>query len=277
MIYIQTRGTNKDYLFLGGRPENSGWWLNYKDYTAFEQPTLVFESDSRGGRIYLSAIPSARKDKVGSVIRYTLVVQFSISENINSDRPVIRKLAKLWVNECDVLSRKLDEVFTKEVVDGVNFDGQINEYINSFVDNLKNVPECRLGDDISRKIDEMLGGQQGKLVFLNFLNDVDYQRFFKEDNFWFITSDRENIKHIKRESNGSASAVVPRQSIPEKVGVGGKEYSQKTGSSFDETTNGTIITVIKKKIDKGIEKIEKGIDKGIDKGIEKICKLIKKN
>jgi hypothetical protein len=77
-VHVQTRGRprHRDYGFLGAGPEQP-WWRAYAGHTAFERPTVLVESDGAGYRAYLSGIPSTRRDAVGTVIRYTLVVEES--------------------------------------------------------------------------------------------------------------------------------------------------------------------------------------------------------
>ena len=73
--FLQTRGTARasDYAFLGAAPAVP-WWRAYRDATAFEHPTVLVTSDGERWAAYLSGIPSARVDAVGSVVRYTLVL-----------------------------------------------------------------------------------------------------------------------------------------------------------------------------------------------------------
>ncbi len=73
--FVQTRGAARatDYAFLGGAPPHP-WWRSYRDATAFDHPTVLVTSDGRGWAAYLSGIPSARVDAVGTVVRYTLVL-----------------------------------------------------------------------------------------------------------------------------------------------------------------------------------------------------------
>jgi hypothetical protein len=75
-VFVQTRGTARatDYAFLGGAPPEP-WWRAYRDATAFDHPTLLVRSDGAAWAAYLSGIPSARVDAVGTVVRYTLVAE----------------------------------------------------------------------------------------------------------------------------------------------------------------------------------------------------------
>jgi hypothetical protein len=74
-VFLQTRGTARatDYAFLGGAPPEP-WWRDYRDATAFDHPTVLVSSDGDRWAAYLSGIPAARVDAVGTVVRYTLVL-----------------------------------------------------------------------------------------------------------------------------------------------------------------------------------------------------------
>jgi hypothetical protein len=72
---VQTRGAARatDYAFLGAAPPEP-WWRAYRDVTAFDHPTVLVVSDGAHWTAYLSGIPSFRVDAVGTVVRYTLVL-----------------------------------------------------------------------------------------------------------------------------------------------------------------------------------------------------------
>jgi hypothetical protein len=74
-VFVQTRGTARatDYAFLGGAPPEP-WWRAYREATAFDHPTVLVTSDGARWAAYLSGVPSARVDAVGTVVRYTLVL-----------------------------------------------------------------------------------------------------------------------------------------------------------------------------------------------------------
>ncbi|MFN2495331.1 MAG: hypothetical protein ABR608_05415 [Pseudonocardiaceae bacterium] len=75
-IFVQTRGEARasDYRFLGQAPQ-SHWWRRYRDHTTFDHPTLLVQSDGARWQAYLSGIPSVRVDAVGTVARYTVVLE----------------------------------------------------------------------------------------------------------------------------------------------------------------------------------------------------------
>lgn len=74
-VYVQTRGAARatDYAFLGSAPAEP-WWRAFRDVTAFDHPTVLVTSDGGHWAAYLSGIPSSRVDAVGTVVRYTLVL-----------------------------------------------------------------------------------------------------------------------------------------------------------------------------------------------------------
>jgi hypothetical protein len=133
-VHVQTRGRprHRDYGFLGAGPDRP-WWRAYAEHTAFERPTVLVESDGRGHRAYLSGIPSARRDAVGTVIRYTLVVEHSgIDSGIDGgsggaapDPTGVVALVHCWLGDQDAgaapgagrLARALDAAFPEDEVE----------------------------------------------------------------------------------------------------------------------------------------------------------------
>jgi hypothetical protein len=120
-----TRGTSKDYTFIGETPEE--WWSEYKKWTFAEYPSLIFifNTSEKLWRLYMSGIPSERKDRVSTTIRYTLILE---SERIDKEElNKILTISGYWIKDISKLklaprsSSKLgslfDQVFTKEYVD----------------------------------------------------------------------------------------------------------------------------------------------------------------
>lgn len=76
-IHIMTRGQDQDYTFLLVPPTTT-WWTTYNQketVTKFENPTCILERLDHQWRLYLSGIPSPRRDPSARVIRYTLVLE----------------------------------------------------------------------------------------------------------------------------------------------------------------------------------------------------------
>jgi hypothetical protein len=120
--FLQTRGSGRagDYTFLGHAPEEP-WWRAYRDATAFDHPTVLVTSDGDGWAAYLSGIPSARVDAVGTVVRYTLVLDGPCGA---AEADCVRAAVAAWCADVaapdrpgDVLSTALDARFPGELVD----------------------------------------------------------------------------------------------------------------------------------------------------------------
>ncbi|AKU11265.1 hypothetical protein AzCIB_1360 [Azoarcus sp. CIB] len=74
-IYLQTRSRTTDYAFLGDAPQER-WWTAFERRTTLERPTIIIEAFEGRLRGYFSGIQSpSRRDRVGTVIRYTIVVE----------------------------------------------------------------------------------------------------------------------------------------------------------------------------------------------------------
>ena len=119
-LFIQTRGKKIDYSFLSYAPQ-SRWWLNFQDYTSFEKPSFILKANASDWSCYLSGITSARKDRVGSVIRYSIVLEGN-TENAESLQ-LIKNLIAWWIlqvaNKPDSVAYQcpFDLFFTEEMVE----------------------------------------------------------------------------------------------------------------------------------------------------------------
>ncbi|WP_066374276.1 hypothetical protein [Herbidospora mongoliensis] len=74
--YLRTRGTNRDYDFIGSGPAEY-WWRDYhdRDLTDPEKPVILAESTGPTWRIYLQGVESDRSDYRGTPIVYGLVLE----------------------------------------------------------------------------------------------------------------------------------------------------------------------------------------------------------
>lgn len=121
-VYLQTRGRTADYTFLGQAPVEL-WWSRYRDVTAFEYPTILVHSDGSSWKVYLSGIPSSRKDRVGTTIRYTLALEGAPEDE--RGRTLASGVTVAWLNDIaesppsSRLQAALDDQFTEEFVEGI--------------------------------------------------------------------------------------------------------------------------------------------------------------
>ena len=210
--FIQTRGKFIDYGFIINAPKNeNSWWGEYSRFTAFEFPTIIIENISDYPRIYLSAIPSGRKDRVETIIRYTLVIELLDNQH---DQNAFFYLVSIWLDEVGKhdkckpkesnIGKLLDECFTEEVVEELlqvqepdskyeeKLQNKWEEFINklsipgfsgSMKDDIDKMWYGGIRDDESRKtwislVSKLLNNKvKGKALFLNLATDNDVANF----------------------------------------------------------------------------------------------------
>ena len=186
--FIQTRGTGRDYAFLGETP--AAWWRKktYTEGTTFENPTLIFEAlEDDAWRCYISGIPSlTRKDQVQRVIRYTLVMEGKVRDTDNNAKALQMIRAALAVfkdsSKDDGLQSWLDKEFDVDFVDEylATKEGSkdaAQKRIDAVFNLLTNGSSAN--NDIFKKfvenIDNFLkGNKKGVAARLSFVNDTSY-------------------------------------------------------------------------------------------------------
>jgi hypothetical protein len=118
--YIKTRGKKTDYKFILNEPEDK-WWRKYKGLTTFEYPTILIENrNNHNPRIYLSGIPSKRKDSKQTIIRYTLVIEL----DTDTDTDTVLKLVYKWLDE---VQKSADVLCLEQSYIGTLLDAQFPE------------------------------------------------------------------------------------------------------------------------------------------------------
>jgi len=112
--YVQTRARARslDYDWLG-QPPSRQWWEKYKSYAFFEHRTLIVEGDGGEWRLYASALPSARRDAVGTEIRHAVVLEGGVSE---ADRAEPLRVLGAALLDPDKLGLGLDEQLDEDFV-----------------------------------------------------------------------------------------------------------------------------------------------------------------
>lgn len=186
--FIQTRGTGRDYAFLGETP--AAWWRKktYTEGTTFENPTLIFEAlEDDAWRCYISGIPSlTRKDQVQRVIRYTLVMEGKVRDTDNNAKALQMIRAALAVfkdsSKDDGLQSWLDKEFDVDFVDEYLATKEGNKdaaqkRIDAVFNHLPNGSSAN--NEIFKKfvenIDNFLkGNKKGVAARLSFVNDTSY-------------------------------------------------------------------------------------------------------
>ncbi|MGP4001794.1 hypothetical protein [Streptomyces sp. 8N706] len=124
--YVMSRGRPRkaDYRFLGAVPDPM-WWLDYRDHTDPNYPSLLMRASGGKWQTYLSGIPSQRRDEVGTPIRFSLALEGKCGGNAPgapdddvTDRVV--GLVQRWLEQytdgagLTELGRLLDEQFPSD-------------------------------------------------------------------------------------------------------------------------------------------------------------------
>lgn len=122
-IFIQTRGYGRDYGFLGATPAQPWWRKPYEEGTSFEKPTVIVQAQGPGQwRGYISGLPSRRRDRVSTPIRYTLVLEADPSSGSAEDAEKVLSLLQQALTTFSTqgtgstLPTLLDEVFNETKV-----------------------------------------------------------------------------------------------------------------------------------------------------------------
>ena len=219
-IFVETRGRLIDYRFLVGSPSEP-WWREYRDLTIFEYPTLIIENKGKFCRIYLSGIPSTRKDRVQTIIRYTLVIE--IDSDSSYQKANFIDLIAIWLDEVgssakfnftqSQIGNLLDQCFSIETLeelmlvqypessDSKKFDNRLNEFITKLAEFSSSSIDCDMHEEIpncsiwwggvrnneSRKLWMSLAAKllkhevQGKALFLNLATEDNLRRLISKD------------------------------------------------------------------------------------------------
>lgn len=204
-VRLNTRGRERqrDYRFIGSAPPTT-WWRAYADHTTFERPTVLVQADGDRWQGYLSGIPSARRDAVGTVIRYTLVLEGATTDVREADADPgtgapgtgdLLALVANWLADQDRgrgdgrVSSALDAAFAEPDVErliddaGPAADREVQRRVGDALRALelpatRDAPEAA-GDwlaDLGRasaraaflhRVDALLAGQPGRALVLN--------------------------------------------------------------------------------------------------------------
>lgn len=176
-IYINTRTIGSDYRYLIHTP-NTDWLGDYKDKTSFEHPTIIFEKLHSGFRAFLGGMPSNRRDKVGTIIRYSFLCEGELTEygsllglldawflaikDDTAKTQLAQKLTDLFTEEelLPLFERELSDA--KATADGV--DDKMIAWLSTFANTQKT--------EFTQRIDELMtGANEGVVCYLNFIEN----------------------------------------------------------------------------------------------------------
>lgn len=92
--HVMTRGVGADYRFLGSVPATR-WWQEFRQLSSFERPTLLVHRHAEGWELYASAVPTVRRDRMGTVIRMSLVL--AASDFVEEDADLMLAFVGEWL------------------------------------------------------------------------------------------------------------------------------------------------------------------------------------
>ncbi|HXV94736.1 MAG TPA: hypothetical protein VD813_15640, partial [Pseudonocardia sp.] len=180
---------------LGETPSRP-WWRAYADHTTFERPTVLVESDGERWLAFLSGIPSARRDAVGTVIRSTVVLEGEPGD----DGPVLALVAG-WLADHGrdtrgggPVSAALDAAFAEADVERLvaapgrgghdevrhRLDGALRSLPRPAVEDTAAAPGNWIADSalpnaralFLGRVAELLAGAPGRALMLNLVSDA---------------------------------------------------------------------------------------------------------
>ncbi|MBO3463362.1 hypothetical protein G7B40_013355 [Aetokthonos hydrillicola Thurmond2011] len=101
-FYVRTRGLRTDYSFLPEQPTIRDL-KDYRNGSDFEKPTCILErTEEKGVYLFLTGIPSRRKDHQGTRIRYDLVATVDSEvweDDDDNEKKALTGLIWLWLND----------------------------------------------------------------------------------------------------------------------------------------------------------------------------------
>lgn len=207
--YVNTRSITKDYRYLGEKPDNV-WLGTYTELTSFEHPTIIFEKEYETFRLFLSGMPSTRKDKVGTNIRYSFLFTGNTDEYTK-----LSGLVYSWVTAIDDpshIAQKLGELYDEsavgQMIESSTFDDtaqkQLNDWLGSF---------DKSDHAFTQKISEVIKDDMGAVCYLNFIEDEkDVVELDKNTHVWLDQSNN-FITYTPQPTQSQKSTIVPQPTV----------------------------------------------------------------
>ena len=127
-IYIKTRSYDIDYDWLPNENKkiySEKWLKSYTSYISQEKPSLIVKRENQLIKVFITDIPSKRKDFSSTSIRYAIAFDVNPSENENIKS--LSTIIKAWLYERfyadekgrikeSVIGEYLDSIFTTDFV-----------------------------------------------------------------------------------------------------------------------------------------------------------------
>jgi len=207
--YVNTRSITKDYRYLGEKPDNA--WLGvYAELTSFEHPTIIFEKEHETFRLFLSGMPSTRKDKVGTIIRYSFLFMGNIDEYTK-----LSGLVSAWATAIDNpshIAQKLGELYDEnavsQMIENDTFDDtaqkQLDDWLGSF---------DKSDHAFAQKISEIIKDDLGVVCYLNFVEDEkDIVELNKKAHIW-LSQPNKFITHPPPPIQPQKPTITPQPAV----------------------------------------------------------------
>jgi hypothetical protein len=228
-IYVETRTRYHDYRFLGSTPSEY-WWTEYRDKTSFEDTTILVHYENNKLKFYLSAIPSNRKDKVNTIIRYTIVIEGDYNNELGILVSEICRDVLEQSKNSNKIKGILDDLFDEDCIEKMIAKNNNIELLDRKFDELKknlnksfvvSIESNRLSSDeekiylLDRNNGESLedfynsireinpsSNKSQKTLYLNLINSIDKENEYLEMAdivYLLITSETEFIDGHRQE------------------------------------------------------------------------------
>ncbi len=228
-IYLRTRGKSRDldYKWLDKSPPEE-WWQPYSRICKFDDRSILVAASEKSFRIFLSGIPSCRKDQHNTAIRFTLSIEAATQEEFRKILPIIT----VWLSEIksgteSAIGDFLDRAFPGEIIDSILSEasalesGKIKSAVLDFAgqcssDIVSKKPKCVswVGDIRSKNgcsyflgsINDFATGKTGLALYGNFIESLQDAEAIPSQNYDCLAvlaqldHPNENITELKKKA-----------------------------------------------------------------------------
>lgn len=207
--YVNTRSITKDYRYLGEKPDNA-WLGAYSELTSFEHPTIIFEKEHETFHLFLSGMPSTRKDKVGTNIRYSFLFTGNTDEYTK-----LSGLVSAWARAIDnpnhitqKLGKLYDENAVSQMIESDTFDDTAQKQLDDWLGSFGSSDHA-----FSQKISEIIKDDLGAVCYLNFVEyEKDVDELNKKAHIWLSQSNK-FITHTPQSIQPQKPIISPQPAV----------------------------------------------------------------